>query len=442
MLFRSLSAVAPDDLRHFSLAGVLERALERAGYTTQTFSLATTQLAFCQGEFDCWVRTPGTCKSADAEQEIVKSVHESDLVVLFGPETFGGHGYLLKRVLDRFICLITPFFEVRRSLTHHTARYDHAPRFLALGWQSSRNEERAHTFAELADANALNLLAPTCGAAIVDDEHPESWDATIEALLASKNVPGAEIHDREPLTKALIEAATADAAPRIITSAAFLIGSAKPKGTSSSEALARALGERLAHIGVSTSYAFATEFVRDDEPARAAARTLAHADLLVIATPLYVDSLPALATHALELVAAERAGVQDEARVVALINCGFPEPEHIRTALRVVRHFAQSASMGFAGGLPLGGGGSIVGKSLDTPGHGAAAHVVQALDAASISLVRFGQVSPEAISAMVERPMPDMMYRLAGDVGFRWAARNAGVSQGDLRNRPLDTPHK
>src|SRR6187399_3182288 len=48
---------------HVPLAGLvdaLDRELARAGYETVAhFALEGLKLGFCQGEFDCWVKTPG-----------------------------------------------------------------------------------------------------------------------------------------------------------------------------------------------------------------------------------------------------------------------------------------------------------------------------------------------------------------------------------------------
>ncbi len=50
-----------------ALSIVLEEELRCAGQTdTRTFDLAAMRLAYCQGEFDCWTRTPGQCRAHDA----------------------------------------------------------------------------------------------------------------------------------------------------------------------------------------------------------------------------------------------------------------------------------------------------------------------------------------------------------------------------------------
>ena len=167
-------------------------------------------------------------------------------------------------------------------------------------------------------------------------------------------------------------------------------------------------------------------------------RAIAESDLFVLATPLYVDALPALATHALELVALARNPAAAPARFAAIINCGFPEPEQTRSAFRIARHFAARAGYAWAGGLPLGGGGAINPERPLDDQHGPAEHVKRALDLAAPALARGEPIPADAIEAMMATPLPDPLYRLMGDLGWRYQAYRNHVSQRDLKARPLD----
>ncbi len=436
-----LSAASPERPALQELSAQLDTPLREIGQTdVHTFALATTPLAYCQGEFDCWVKTPGLCRAHDAEDAIVRAIHDAEHLVLFDAVTFGWHSYTVKRAQDRLICLISPFFEKRAALTHHEGRYARMPNLFALGWMPVANPDVAHTWMELADANALNTLAPRVGAAVLDDASRPEWPATIRAVLASTAVPGAGIGSRRPLRAALLEAAAGVPAPGGLAppdTAAVVVGSAKVRGTSVSENLARALCARLDQAGVATEVHFATEFLRD-ERAAATAQAVAAADLFVLVTPLYVDALPALATRVLESVAAVRAASPAPARFAALVNCGFPEPEHNRTALRVARHFAARAGYAWAGGLPLGGGGAVNPKVPLDAQHGPAEHVNGALSLAVPCLARGEPIPTEAIERMAQSPMPDAVYRVAGDLGWRYQAYKNGLAQSALRARPLD----
>ena len=48
-------------------------------------------------------------------------------------------------------------------------------------------------------------------------------------------------------------------------------------------------------------------------------------------------------------------------------------------------------------------------------------------------------LSREAIEEMATPPMPEGLYRVIAEAGFRWQAQKNGVSQHDLRARPLET---
>lgn len=435
-----LSAAGPEWPALQALAAMLDAELRASGeHDVTTFDLASTRLAYCQGEFDCWVKTPGLCRAHDAEGSIVQAIHDANRLVLLDAVTFGGHSYTLKRAQDRLICLISPFFEKRAALTHHEARYERMPSQFVLGWMPNADASTSETWAALADANALNMLAPYVGATVVDDTSRDVWPARIRALLASTAVPGASIHGRPPLRAALLEAAAGGAAvatppPR---TAAVVVGSAKAAGTSVSEVLARAVCERLTAQGLTAELHAATEFLRDDR-ARATARAVAAADLFLLVSPLYVDAFPALATHALEAIAAARAQSARPARFTTLVNCGFPEPEHTRTALRIGRHFADAAGYTWAGGLPLGGGGAINPATPLDAQHGPAEHVKRALDLAMPSLARGESMPAAAIDAMLASPMPDVAYRIAGELGWRYRAYKNGLTQAELHARPLD----
>lgn len=428
---------------HASLAEAaarLDRALREAGYDSiECFVVQSLKLGFCQGEFDCWLKTPGRCKIHDAEQAITAALPGADAVVVFGPTRFGGYDHALKRALDRIICLLTPFFEERHGLTHHEVRYESSPSFYGVGWLPKSDPEQNVTFDELNDANAINLFAQNRGSVVLDGEHPELHDGVLRALLAGRVEPGAQIADRARLRLELLAAAAPEAyvperAPR---TAALLVGSAKPKGTSASACIAMAYQRKLTERGIDCRLHYATEFVHDGVPALEAARAIAHAELFLLATPLYVDSLPSLVTHALELVANARKDEAGAAAFVPFINCGFPEAEHNRTALRITRHFARAARFHFAGGLPLGGGGVVTpDRSLDDE-RPPVAHVVRAIALSVPALAQGAPVPVAALDALLHPPLPGVLYKLIADLGFRWQAHRKGTGQRELRARPF-----
>jgi multimeric flavodoxin WrbA len=426
-----------------SALALLECELARAGYDEVVhFEVGLLKLGYCQGEFDCWLRSPGRCKIHDDEQAILAAIPGADALFLVSPIAFGGFGSALKRAIDRLIGLVTPFFERRSALTHHEARYARYPRLYSVGVLPTRDDGQSATFIALNDANAVNFSAPSRGAAVLDEHHTETWQELLREMLEHPFEPGASVPNRQTLRRELIEVARPDALtdPRPLRTAALLVGSAKAKGTSASEHLARAFARVFEAAGVACRIHFATEFVHTGVTALGAARSLATADLFFLASPLYVDSLPSLTTHALELVDHVRAGESRSGVFVPLVNCGFPEPEQTRTALRIARHFARAAGYGFAGALPLGGGGVVTpDRSLEEP-KPPLSHVVRAIALAAPALVAGGGVPAEALDCILAAPLPESIYRMMGEFGFRREAHRLGTSQRDLRAAPFGSP--
>jgi hypothetical protein len=157
------------------------------------------------------------------------------------------------------------------------------------------------------------------------------------------------------------------------------------------------------------------------------------ADLFMVVTPLYVDSLPYLVTRSLEIIAARRERRPNQ-RLAALVNCGFPEAAQCRTALAILECFARRAGFIWAGGLALGGGASVDGRSLEQLG-GMTRHVRAALDQAADALMRGDPVPAAAVAQLAKPMMSAALYTAVANVGWRWQAARHGVRR-HLKERP------
>jgi multimeric flavodoxin WrbA len=88
------------------------QALKASSAELKIFTLREMKLAHCLGCFKCWIKTPGMCVESDEGREVAKAVIRSDAAVLFTPVTFGGYSPDLKKMLDHFIQLISPLFQI------------------------------------------------------------------------------------------------------------------------------------------------------------------------------------------------------------------------------------------------------------------------------------------------------------------------------------------
>lgn len=401
-----------------------------AGAEVEHFTLVESRLAPCLGDFECWIKTPGLCRTQDGINDIMQALHTADLAVFLTPIVFGGYSVELKKAVDRQIGLVQPFFHDRDGLTRHVARYRRYARLLFIGVRQGTDEAAADTFRELTAGNAINLLAPSFQTRIValDDAR---WAGETEAALlaglhgtASDPLPPI---DRAALFRACAPDSTLAAATQPVKTVAVLIGSARPKGSSTSESLARALIADLEKGGAEVSLVFASQFIKPGRMADAALATMLKADLLVISTPLYVDGLPALVTRALDWLA-QRLGQESHAlrAVAGLLNSGYPEAVHNRIAMRLLRNFARESGLGWAGGLALGGGEIIHGRPL-TDVRWLARRPSRALRLAGQALAA-GQGIPEAAIQLMARPLvPSWLFRLVARVRWLRHGRRHGV---------------
>jgi len=143
----------------------------------------------CAGCFGCWVQTPGVCLIDDAARDIARAVIQSDLVIYLTPVTFGGYSSELKKVLDRLICLILPFFTQIDGEVHHQPRYERYPRLLGLGLLPRPDDEAAEVFSRLVARNAINLHAPAHAAGVVNErQDAEALRLKIQELLKTLEV--------------------------------------------------------------------------------------------------------------------------------------------------------------------------------------------------------------------------------------------------------------
>jgi len=153
-----------------TVAAHIHDTLTGAGWTVETIALRDKKIAYCLGCFECWIKTPGLCKIDDEGRAVTAAMLASDLVIYLTPLTFGGYSSELKKVLDRSICLVSPFFARIDGEVHHQPRYARYPAILGVGTGDASNAGEAQLFARLIERNAINLHAPAHTAIVVKSD--------------------------------------------------------------------------------------------------------------------------------------------------------------------------------------------------------------------------------------------------------------------------------
>ena len=419
------------DGSHFNdpQAGRLSDALRKRLPEGETIILREQKIGNCAGDFFCWVRSPGMCNTDDDNRVIAAKIMHSDLVVYLTPVTFGGYSSQLKRMVDHQIQNISPFFTTIHGEVHHQKRYRRYPNLITIGWMEEANERAESIFRHLVHRNAINMYAKTSVCSVVIGQPPEAdlysqirlW---LEAIANKSSSP----------VPALPSMNDSSAEPTPVRRAVLLVGSPRTR-KSTSASLGGYLFEGLKARGVETQTLQIYTSLYSQERMRTMYDAIYHADLVVLAFPLYVDSLPAPVTAALERIAAHREANRSHIRFAAIANCGFPGANHNDTALAIASEFARQSGFAWMGGLSLGAGEGIV---HGIPLHeldGRAIPLKASLDLAAEALVSSNPI-PQSARDLLARPIiPHWMYTLHGRFGWQQSAKQFGMEK-ELKRQP------
>lgn len=407
----------------------LEARLNTRAWDAQTVVLREQKIGNCAGDFFCWVKSPGVCNTDDDNRVIAEQIMQSDLVIYLTPVTFGGYSSALKRMVDHQIQNIAPFFKSIQGETHHQTRYDRYPNILVVGWMDEPEAQTEAIFRHLVERMSINMNSKTTVTGLVTGQpsdsdltsQAESWLDAI-ARASSSAVPALPT---QPFSSAA-------AAP--VKRAVLLVGSPRTK-KSTSAALGDYLFEQLNRRGVETQTFQIYTMLNSPAKMNEIFSAIDGADLVVLAFPLYVDTLPAPVITLLERIAIYRKTNPTSARFAAIVNCGFPEAHHTYNALAICAEFARQNGLGWLGGLALGAGEGIVHgtplKELD----GRAMPIKKALESAAESLLQ-GKPVPQSARDLLARPIiPGWLNKVLGGFGWNQTAKQYGV-QKQLRAKP------
>lgn len=432
------------------VGAALGDVLRERGDDVEVFALRNEKIAHCIGCFGCWVETPGVCRAADRGRDAVKAMVDAETVVVVTPVTFGGYSSTLKRIVDRWIPVLLPFFEPHEGEIHHPLRYGRFPRLVVVGVKPDCDPAEAELFRAVAGRNALNFRAPSYAAEVFSGDEA---DGELRVRLASLL-----IRRDSKRTSDTVAALVPEPVPSAYGEpggsggeALVLVGSPKTKTPSTSAVLGRHLLSRLEARGWHGDVLTVTAAVRNPAWRSEMLTAVDAADLLVLAFPLYIDAVPTLLTRALEAILDDRRGrgpIRGQ-KLVALVNNGFPEAHQNHPALAICARFASDAGFSWAGGLAMGAGEALSSGIPLTERKGAArppvGHVIAALDRAAGELADGRPVSPETQALLARTPIPFLpssfwrrFFAFTGGRSWRRRAAAHGVSGRDMLARPYD----
>jgi len=218
-----------------------------------------------------------------------------------------------------------------------------------------------------------------------------------------------------------------------IRKALLLVGS--PRGNkSNSFSLGSFLMKKLNENGVETTTMMVKDALKSKERIEDMLKEIDKTDLIVLAFPLYVDSLPAMDIKLLQIISEHRSGSTDKIGFVPMVNCGFPEAIHNKTAISICRNFASRANLEWRGGLSLGGGMAVASRPLEEVG-GVARNMIKSLEMAVRSLAEGEPIPKESEERMALLIVPRWLFIRLGNRMWKKQAKENGV-ENELNARP------
>ena len=111
----------------------------------------------CIGCFGCWVKTPAACVIRDDYGDMGENLSKCKDLIIISKCCYGGFSPFVKKVLDRSISYIHPYFVTRNGEMHHRRRYKNKINLHVLFYGENITEEEKQTAQKLVVANSVNL---------------------------------------------------------------------------------------------------------------------------------------------------------------------------------------------------------------------------------------------------------------------------------------------
>ena len=156
----------------------LSEELTSNGHYVTDFELREMDISYCIGCLKCWVQTPGVCGTDDEGRDVCRAYINSDFVLWASPVIMGFYSALLKKVTDKFVCLVHPHGEFIDGEVHHLSRYEQYPTAgLLLEKGSDTEVEDIQIISDIHSRTTLNFKSSLAFTKLTIDPIEEVADA-------------------------------------------------------------------------------------------------------------------------------------------------------------------------------------------------------------------------------------------------------------------------
>lgn len=110
----------------------------------------------CVGCFKCWVKHPFKCIFNDSVKNNGENLFNSDELIIISKCVYGCYSSTVKRIFERSISYVKPFFTLREGEIHHAVRSDKKIDLKIYFYGNVKDEDK-EIARSLANANMKNL---------------------------------------------------------------------------------------------------------------------------------------------------------------------------------------------------------------------------------------------------------------------------------------------
>jgi multimeric flavodoxin WrbA len=96
--------------------------MKEAGAEVELYYINDLKINPCQGDFSCWLKTPGVCIHKDDVSWLAPKVTQADILILASPVYCDGITGPLKVLMDKLVLGAEPFFVIRDGHIRHPPR--------------------------------------------------------------------------------------------------------------------------------------------------------------------------------------------------------------------------------------------------------------------------------------------------------------------------------
>jgi len=112
----------------------------------------------CIGCFSCWIKHPKKCALNDDFSNMTELLRESDEFIIISKCRYGCYSSSTKKVLERCIGYVLPYFTIRNNEIHHACRYERKLKFKTYFYGDITEKDKM-ILNKLIKANAININA-------------------------------------------------------------------------------------------------------------------------------------------------------------------------------------------------------------------------------------------------------------------------------------------